>query len=70
MRKTIEEKKRIGVRMINCDGFSYSYGKGKFNKGKGYMAYVRRSKRADKRGWKFKHKMRVWRETTYGGKLK
>lgn len=59
MRKTIEEKKRMGIRMKNSDGFTYSYGKGKFNKTKGYLSYVKRSKRVDKRGWKFQHLKRI-----------
>lgn len=59
---TIEEKLRMGMRIQNDDGFTYSYGKGKFNETKGFMTYVKRSKRADKRGWKFIHMKRILEE--------
>lgn len=59
MRKTNEERVRMGLRSLNSDGYTYSYGKYKYNKGKGYLPYVKRSKRADKRGWKYNNKRNI-----------
>lgn len=61
-RRTIEEKKRMGLRMQNDDGYTYSYGRGKFNRTKGFMAYVKRSKREDKRAWKQENMKRILSE--------